>query len=99
MAAGLVAMTGPGLVIQLTDSSAAVPQGSDEPDYLVSGQDVRASSRSCGWPGRRASRSTASGSRSSTAIVDIGGSVLVNSAYVAPPYQVSAIGPADMSTG
>jgi uncharacterized protein YlxW (UPF0749 family) len=31
-----------------------------------------------------------------TAIVDIGGSILVNSAYVAAPYQVSAIGPDDM---
>ncbi len=31
-----------------------------------------------------------------TAIVDIGGSVLVNSAYLAPPYQVAAIGPADL---
>ena len=28
-----------------------------------------------------------------TAIVDIGGSILVNSAYVAAPYQISAIGP------
>ena len=31
-----------------------------------------------------------------TAIIDIGGSVLVNSAYLAPPYQVAAIGPADL---
>ena len=31
-----------------------------------------------------------------TAVVDIGGSVLVNSAYVTAPYQVSAIGPDDM---
>ena len=31
-----------------------------------------------------------------TAILDIGGTVLVNSAYLAPPYQVAAIGPADL---
>jgi uncharacterized protein YlxW (UPF0749 family) len=31
-----------------------------------------------------------------TAILDIGGSVLVNSAYLAPPYDVAAIGPADI---
>jgi hypothetical protein len=31
-----------------------------------------------------------------TAILDIGGSVLVNSAYLSPPYQVSAIGPTDL---
>ena len=32
----------------------------------------------------------------SGAIIDIGGSVLVNSAYLAPPYQVAAIGPTDL---
>ena len=31
-----------------------------------------------------------------TAIIDIGSSLLVNSAYLAPPYQVTAIGPADL---
>ena len=32
----------------------------------------------------------------SSAIIDIGGSILVNSAYLSPPYQVKAIGPADL---
>jgi uncharacterized protein YlxW (UPF0749 family) len=31
-----------------------------------------------------------------TAIVDIGPSVLVNSAYLAPPFQVTALGPSDL---
>ncbi len=31
-----------------------------------------------------------------TAVIDIGPSVLVNSAYLAGPYQVTAIGPADL---
>jgi uncharacterized protein YlxW (UPF0749 family) len=31
-----------------------------------------------------------------TAIIDIGSSLLVNSAYLAPPYQVAAIGPDDL---
>ena len=33
---------------------------------------------------------------SSTAIVDIGGSVLVNAAYIAGPYQIAAIGAKDI---
>ncbi len=31
-----------------------------------------------------------------TAIIDIGSSLLVNSAYLAPPYQVTAIGSTDL---
>ena len=96
MAAGLVAMTGPGLVIQLTDSSAAVPQGSDGRDYLVSGQDVLAVVEELWLAGAEGVAVNGERVTAATAIVDIGGSVLVNSAYLAPPYQVSAIGPADM---
>jgi uncharacterized protein YlxW (UPF0749 family) len=29
-------------------------------------------------------------------VIDIGGSMLVNSAYLAPPYTVTAIGPRDL---
>ena len=29
-------------------------------------------------------------------MIDIGGSILVNSAYLAPPYQISAVGPPDL---
>ncbi len=33
-----------------------------------------------------------------TAIIDIGGSVLVNSAYLAPPFRITALGPDDLYT-
>src|SRR3972149_4822218 len=33
-----------------------------------------------------------------TGILDLGNSILVNSAYLAPPYEVRAIGPADLYT-
>jgi uncharacterized protein YlxW (UPF0749 family) len=89
-------MTGPGLVIQLSDSSVAVPQGSDETDYLVSGQDVRAVVDELWLAGAEGVAVNGERVTVSTAIVDIGGSVLVNSAYVAPPYQVSAIGAPDL---
>jgi uncharacterized protein YlxW (UPF0749 family) len=96
IAAGLVAISGPGLVIQLSDSSAVVAQGSEESDYLVSGQDVRAVVDELWLAGAEGVAVNSERVTGATAIVDIGGSVLVNSAYLAPPYQVSAIGPSDM---
>ena len=70
IAAGLIALTGTGIVIQLEDSKAPVPPDGNESDYLVGSRDIRPSSRSCGAPAPRRSRSTANGSprprRSST---------------------------------
>ena len=96
IAAGLVAMTGPGLAIQLTDSTATVPQDANERDYLVSGTDVQTVVEELWLAGAEAVAVNGERVTVGTAIVDIGGSVLVNSAYISPPYQVAAIGPATM---
>jgi uncharacterized protein YlxW (UPF0749 family) len=96
IAAGLVAMTGPGLVIQLTDSTLPAPPDGTGRDYLVSGQDVLTVVEELWLAGAEGVAVNGERVTVATAIVDIGGSVLVNSAYVAPPYRISSIGPADM---
>jgi uncharacterized protein YlxW (UPF0749 family) len=96
IAAGLVALRGPGLVIQLSDSTAPVPPDGNERDYLVSGQDVLTVVEELWLAGAEAVAVNGERVTNATAIVDIGGSVLVNSAYVAAPYQVTAIGPETM---
>lgn len=96
IAAGLVALVGPGVVIQLSDSNAAVPAGGSEREYLASGQDVLTVVEELWLAGAEGVAVNGERVTAATAIVDIGGSVLVNSAYIAPPYQVSAIGPKDM---
>jgi uncharacterized protein YlxW (UPF0749 family) len=96
IAAGLVALQGPGLVIQLTDSSAPVPSDVNERDYIVSGTDVRTVVEELWLAGAEGIAVNGERVAVGSAIVDIGGSVLVNSAYLAPPYQVAAIGPEDM---
>ncbi len=73
-----------------------MPQGADERDYLVSGQDVLAVVEELWLAGAEGVAVNGERVTVATAIEDIGGSVLVNSAYLAPPYQVAAIGPADM---
>ena len=93
---GSVAMTGPGLVIQLADFG-AVPQGGDESDYLVSGQDVRAVVDELWLAG--AEGIAVNGERVDRRDGDRGHRRLGprrTRAYLAPPYQVSAIGAPDM---
>jgi uncharacterized protein YlxW (UPF0749 family) len=96
IAAGLTAMTGPGIVIQLSDSTVAVPPDGSERDYLVSGTDVLTVVEELWLAGAESVAVNGERVTVATAIVDIGGSILVNSAYIAGPYLVSAIGPGDM---
>jgi uncharacterized protein YlxW (UPF0749 family) len=96
VAAGIVALEGPGLVLQLEDSQAPVPPGGSASDYLVSARDLRTAVEELWLAGAEAVAISGERITPTTAIVDIGGSVLVNSAYLAPPYQVVAIGPADL---
>ena len=96
LAAGLVALQGPGLVIQLSDSTAPVPPEGNARDFLVGGQDVLDVVDALWLAGAEGIAVNGERVVVSTAIIDIGGSVLVNSAYLAPPYQISAIGPSGM---
>ena len=94
--AGLTALQGPGLVLQLRDSAKVVPPGGNPTDYLVSARDIRTVVEELWLAGAEAVAVNGERVTSATAIIDIGGSVLLNAAYLAPPYQISAIGPADL---
>ena len=96
VAAGIVALEGPGLVLQLEDSQVPVPPGASAADYRVSARDLRDVVEELWLAGAEAISVNGERIVPTAAIVDIGGSVLVNSAYLAPPYQVAAIGPADL---
>lgn len=91
LAAGLVAVSGKGIAFKLEDGT----QGGGV-DALVSAQDVRVLVDQLWLAG--AEGISVNGERvvGSTAVIDIGGSILVNSAYLAPPYTISAIGPPDL---
>ncbi len=94
--AGLVPLTGPGLVLQLDDANAPITPSGSQADYLVTARDVRTVVEELWLAGAEAIAVNSERVTGATAILDIGGSVLVNSAYLAPPYQISAIGPADL---
>jgi uncharacterized protein YlxW (UPF0749 family) len=96
IAAGLVALEGPGIVLQLADSSAPIPAGASQTDYVVSGRDIRTVVEELWLAGAEAISVNGERLTASSAILDIGGSILINSAYLAPPYQITALGPAGL---
>lgn len=95
-AATLIPLTGTGIVYQLEDSALPATPGDNEADYLVTARDVRTIVEELWLAGAEAISVNGERIAQSTAIVDIGGSVLINSAFITGPYQVSAIGPTDL---
>lgn len=96
VAAGIVALEGPGIILQLEDSLVPPPPGESVAEYRVTAHDIRIVVEELWLAGAEAVAVNGERVAPSTAILDIGGSVLVNSAYLAPPFQVSAIGPDDL---
>lgn len=95
LAAGLVPLVGRGLVIRLEDGIDAGSAAGDA-DRVVGARDVRIVVEELWLAGAEAVDVNGERIVATTAILDIGGSVLANSAYLTPPYDVAAIGPADL---
>ncbi len=96
IAAGLIPLEGTGIVLRIEDSiQPATPDGNVR-DYLVSAQDLRILVGELWLAGAEAIAVSTERVTTTTAIIDIGGSVLVNSAYLAPPYHITALGPPDL---
>ena len=96
IAAGLIRLSGPGVVLQLLDSQQTVPPDGSATDYLVGARDIRTVVEQLWLSGAEAIAVNGERITPTTAIIDVGTSLLVNSAYLAPPYQVTALGPSDL---
>jgi uncharacterized protein YlxW (UPF0749 family) len=92
LSAGLVPVSGHGLAFRLEDGA----QGGGGIDALVSARDVRTLIEELWLAGAQAIAVNGERIVASTAVLDIGGSILVNSAYVSPAYTISAVGPANL---
>ena len=99
IAAGLIPLSGTGIVLQLADSTLPIPDGASDDDYLVTARDIRTVVAELWLAGAEAISVNGERVTVSTGVLDIGHSILLNSAYLSPPYQVSAIGPADLIGG
>jgi uncharacterized protein YlxW (UPF0749 family) len=91
LAAGLIAISGPGLAFRFEDGT----PGSGV-DALVSAQDVRVLVQELWLAGAEGIAVNGERLAATSAVIDIGGSILVNSAYLAPPDEITAIGPPDL---
>jgi len=95
IAAGLIPLTGTGLVLRLEDSDRPASDGM-ESDYLVTARDIRTVLAELWLAGAEAISVNGERVTTTTGVLDIGHSILLNSAYLAPPYQVAALGPDDL---
>lgn len=96
VAAGLIPLTGTGIVFRLADSTQPVPANGDPADYAVTARDIRTVIAELWLAGAEAIAVNGERITATSGVLDIGGTILVNSAYLAPPFQVTAIGPTDM---
>ena len=90
LTAGLIAVQGPGVAFRLEDGT------SGSIDALVSARDVQTLIEELWLAGAEGIAVNGERIVGGSAVIDIGGSILVNSAYLSPPYTVTAIGPPDL---
>ena len=101
LAAGLVSVAGPGLVIEIADSLQPIPEGARSTNYLVLTDDLRDIVTALWASGAEAIAISGGGSPlerlvSTTSIYGVGSSILVNTAFLSPPFRIEAIGSAGL---
>ena len=96
IAAGLIPLTGSGIVLQLEDSSEPPAADANASDYLVGARDLRRIVEELWGAGAEAIAINGERITATTAIIDVGPSILANAAYLAGPYQITALGGDDL---
>jgi uncharacterized protein YlxW (UPF0749 family) len=93
LAAGLTKVTGPGVVAEIADSKLQVPEGENPANYIVLVDDLRDIVTALWASGAEAIAINGERLVSTSSIYGVGASILVNTAFLAPPFRVEAIGP------
>jgi uncharacterized protein YlxW (UPF0749 family) len=100
LASGLDEVRGPGVVIEIADSERVVPPGESPTNYIVLVDDLRDIVTAL-WASGAEAITIAGGAAegvpaerlvSTTSIYGVGSSILVNTAFLSPPFRVEAIG-------
>ena len=96
VAAGLAAVHGPGMVIEIADSRRVVPAGENPANYIVLADDLRDLIVALWHSGAEAIAINGERLVSTSSIYGVGSAVLVNTAFLSPPFRIGAIGPDDL---
>jgi len=92
LAAGLTKVTGPGVVVEIADSKLQVPAGENAANYIVLVDDLHDIVTALWASGAEAIAINGERLVSTSSIYGVGASILVNTAFLAPPFRVEAIG-------
>jgi uncharacterized protein YlxW (UPF0749 family) len=96
LVAGLSEVIGPGVVIEIADSRRIVPVDENPASYIVLADDLRDLVNALWHSGAEAI--TINGERlvATSSIYGVGSSVLVNTAFLSPPFRIEAVGPGEL---
>jgi uncharacterized protein YlxW (UPF0749 family) len=89
---GLTALRGPGVVIEIADSNRVVPDGENPSNYIVLVDDLRDIVAALWAEGAEAISINGERLVATSSIYGVGASVLVNTAFLSPPFRIEAIG-------
>lgn len=92
LAAGLTAVSGPGVVVEISDSNRVVPPGENPASYIVLVDDLRDIVTALWASGAEAIAIDGERLVASSSIYGVGASVLVNTSFLSPPFRIEAIG-------
>jgi uncharacterized protein YlxW (UPF0749 family) len=96
LSVGLTPLRGPGVVIEIADSKRVVPDGENPSNYIVLVDDLRDIVTALWAEGAEAISINGERLVASSSIYGVGASVLVNTAFLSPPFRIEAVGAAGL---
>lgn len=91
-----MALQGPGVVIEVSDSKRVIPDGENPSNYIVLVDDLRDMVAALWSSGAEAIAINGERLVATSSIYGVGASVLVNTAFLSPPFRIEAIGSAGL---
>jgi len=93
LAAGLTRVRGPGVIVEIADSKRVVPVGDNPASFIVLVDDLRDLVAALWASGAEAISINGERLVATSSIYGVGSSILVNTAFLSPPFRIEAIGP------